>query len=446
LVAAAFSGHKRPEAPGLHGKRLLEIRPDNLDEVMARLAPALTVRLGTFPVWIEFASLDDFHPDSLWRRLDAFAPLREAREGLSHPSTFAETARRWGLIAPAPELPPPAAPSEAGASLLEQIAASASGPATQKAVREDPWARLIEAIVAPHVLPKPDPRQKDVLAHLDAIAGELMRAVLHDPDFQALEAAWRSLFWLLERLEVGDEAELYILDAACEDVAADLRSSEPPSSELARLLAGEGPWDAVAALYEFAPAPRELELLQRLGALALLAGAPLVAAASPRFHGPLRDDEQKAWSHFRTRAAAQAVALAWPRFLLRLPYGPRTAPTDEFHFEEMPGPPEHRAYLWGNPAVAVACLLATDWTRRGGAAPAGVETQIEGLPVHTWRRADGGAEMQPCAEQWLTEREALRLLESGLVPLVSLKNRDAVRLPRLQSAAANGALLCEVWR
>lgn len=447
LVLAGFTGHRQPSGLGRSGKQLLEIRPDNLDEVMARLAPGVTVRVGSLPISIDFASLDDFHPDSLWRRLDAFAALREARERLSHLSTFGDTAGKPGSMRPEPERSAePVQPSEEGGGLLERIAASTTGSRTQQAVREDPWARLIEAIVAPHVLPKPDRRQKDLLARLDALAGELMRAILHQPDFQALEAAWRSLFWLLQRLEVGDEAELYIVDAAREDLEADLLTSELSSSQLFRLLVEEGPWAAVAALYEFAPAAHDTELLERMGALALLAGAPLVAAASPRFREPLGDDERSVWGRLRTRAAAQAIGLAWPRFLLRLPYGGQTAPIDEFDFEEMPQPPEHEAYLWGNPAIAVACLLANDWARRGWTPSAGIETEIEGLPVHTWRNADGDVEMQPCAEQWLTERETLRLLESGLVALVPLKNRDAVCLPRLQSVAASGALLCEAWR
>ncbi len=43
---------------------------------------------------------------------------------------------------------------------------------------------------------------------------------------------------------------------------------------------------------------------------------------------------------------------------------------------------------------------------------------------------------KPCAEIWLTEEAAERLLEAGLMPLLSYKNQDRIRLARFQSIAA----------
>lgn len=445
LVLGDFSGPVRRQAPSLEGKRLFEILPDNLEAVMARLKPATTVPLGSQAVTITFDSLDDFHPDSLWRRLPVFAPLRELRQALSDPARFAEAARRLGLITSAPGSPaePALPPPSEGRSLLEQIAAaSAKAPPDPGPAPEDLWRRVLDAIVAPHVVSKPDPRQRQLVAQLDALAGHLMRAILHHADFQALEAAWRSLFWLLCRLEVGEDLELYVLDAARDDLLADLRRSlELRALGLYGLLVDEGPWAVIAGLYEFAPDAADTAALGRLGSLASLAGGAFVAAASPRFRGALSAEEQRLWKRLRGSAAAGSIGLAWPRFLLRLPYGRQTAAVEEFDFEEMPAEPEPGAYLWGNPAIAVACLLGRNWVRRGWAPGAPLETEIGALPVHTWRDAGGELHAQPSAECRLTEAEALRLLEHGLIPLVSLRDRDAIRILRLQSVAATGALL-----
>ena len=52
---------------------------------------------------------------------------------------------------------------------------------------------------------------------------------------------------------------------------------------------------------------------------------------------------------------------------------------------------------------------------------------------------------KPCAEALLTERAAVRLLESGLMPLLSFKDRDTARLARFQSAADPPTPLAGRW-
>ena len=55
------------------------------------------------PLTLKFTDLEDFHPDNLFRRVQLFQKLRDTREKLSDPETFAtasamgfrvETARR----------------------------------------------------------------------------------------------------------------------------------------------------------------------------------------------------------------------------------------------------------------------------------------------------------------------------------------------------------------
>jgi type VI secretion system protein ImpC len=66
------------------------------------------------------------------------------------------------------------------------------------------------------------------------------------------------------------------------------------------------------------------------------------------------------------------------------------------------------------------------------------------LPLHVYHT---GVETvaTPCAEAVLTERAAERLLERGLSPLLSVRDSDAVMLPRLQSIAEPLARLSGRW-
>jgi type VI secretion system protein ImpC len=284
--------------------------------------------------------------------------------------------------------------------------------------------------------------------------GEQMRAILHDPGFQALEAAWRAVFFLVHRLETGSELKLCLLDVSKAELAADLRSSQDLSSTaLYRLLVKRSagsqdvqPWAVLAGNYTFDGSVEDVELLGRIAKIAAQAGAPFVAAASPQIVGcvslantPDPDDwsqpaDREAWDALRELPEATSLGLALPRFLLRLPYGKETEPIEGFPFEEVRENPEHARYLWGNPAFACVYLLAEAFGQHGWNMRPGVVRDIQSLPLHTYQ-TDGQSLVKPCAETLLSEKAAERLLDQGLMPLVSFHGRDAVRLARFQSVA-----------
>ena len=96
---------------------------------------------------------------------------------------------------------------------------------------------------------------------------------------------------------------------------------------------------------------------------------------------------RRAWEALRKLPEASYLGLALPRFLLRLPYGADTDPTERFAFEEMDARPEHDHYLWGNPALACAYLLAQAFSQDGWDLRPGVVQEIESLPLHVYREA-----------------------------------------------------------
>ena len=59
---------------------------------------------------------------------------------------------------------------------------------------------------------------------------------------------------------------------------------------------------------------------------------------------------------------------------------------------------------------------------------------MEDLPAHTFEEEDE-IRMMACAEVFLTERAAEAMLDRGLMPLISYRNRNVVRLMRFQSIA-----------
>ena len=440
---------------------------DNLNEVLSKLGVEIHLPIGgsdRAPVSIRFSELDGFHPDKVYEELEVFRSLREARRKLEDPGTFAATAAKMGAFeedAPRRETRTPA-PELGGlttGSLLDQIVDQTEDkvPGARSSSVTSEWDEFLQQIVKPHLVPKEDPKQAEVLAAVDVSISELMRTVLHHPDFQAIEAAWRGVHFLVSRLETDTRLRLYLLDISKAELSSDLKAAEDlRATGIYRLLVeetvetpGGEPWAVLAGNYTFDRTGEDAELLGRMAKIAGMAGAPFVSSAHAHLLGceslietPDPDDWEQlpneegneAWAALRGLPEAIYVGLALPRFILRLPYGEDTDPTEQFEFEEMAPKTVHEHYLWGNPALACAYLLSEAFSRHGWNLRPGVVQDIVGLPLHIYRE-EGESRIKPCAEVALTERAAERILEKGLMPLLSFRNQDTVRLARFQSLA-----------
>jgi hypothetical protein len=94
LILGDLTGQgSRPDHPpgtGVPARKTLSVDVDNLEQMMARLAPRIGPEGGSpGGAAIEFRSLDDFHPDALYRRLAMFEPMRTLRARLLDPATAA---------------------------------------------------------------------------------------------------------------------------------------------------------------------------------------------------------------------------------------------------------------------------------------------------------------------------------------------------------------------
>jgi type VI secretion system protein ImpC len=74
----------------------------------------------------------------------------------------------------------------------------------------------------------------------------------------------------------------------------------------------------------------------------------------------------------------------------------------------------------------------------------GTVTEIDRLPLHVYVN-DGESDSKPCAEILITEDAVERLLEEGLIPLVSFRHRELVRIVRMQSISAPPRALAGPW-
>jgi type VI secretion system protein ImpC len=431
VLLGDFGGRACRNEPRLRRDPIL-VAPDNFEQVMERLGTGLRLTAGGVPISLQIRELEHFHPDHLYRTLPIFQSLRQARAELCNPATFRATAAGFQEDQPSASAPPDAFTG----SLLDQIVERTAAPERPPLDRGAPLDEAIRRIIAPHIIPKPDVHQAELVAQVDAATAALMRAILSHPDFQALEATWRSAFFLLQRLRTSTRLKLYVIDVTRDEMVEATLSGHP------QLIAREG-WSAAACLHSFHPSEADCKVLESLAGLARKSGGPLLAgmhsrlvgceslAASPDpddWNQPLEAPDLHAWQQLRSHPDACWLGLAVPRILLRLPYGEATSEAETFDFEEMPQPPDHEAYLWGSPAVACVCLMGQSFLL------ARTRNQLDGMPIHHYR-VDGEAHMTPAAETWLTDRAADKVLEQGVMPLASSKNTDSVLLVRSQSIA-----------
>ncbi len=287
-----------------------------------------------------------------------------------------------------------------------------------------------------------------MIAEIDKRMSDQINQILHNPEVQKLESAWRGLKYLVDNTDFRENTRIEVLNCSKSALQEDFEDSpEVVKSGLYRIAYsaeygtfGGQPYGMMVSNYDFGIGPQDLELLQSCAAVAAMAHAPFIANAGPTFFGeesypelskikefqPIFEGPRYAkWRSFRESEDARYVGLTLPRFLLRLPYGEQTIPVKSFNFqEEVTG--EHDSYLWGSSSFAFAARVNESFAKyrwcpniigpqAGGA--------VENLPLHQYE-AMGETQTKIPTEVQLTERQEFELSDQGFISLVYRKDSD----------------------
>ncbi|MEM6421373.1 MAG: type VI secretion system contractile sheath large subunit, partial [Pseudomonadota bacterium] len=440
--------------PGLASRKPIKLDIDNLDAVIARFATTLVLPIGDDGAGVEvpLRDLDDLHPDALYENVDLFQELSALRQqvargyGAKAIAGLQDWADSFGdarLTAPK-RAKGSAVPADRRLSDFQALI----GDMQNELATPCPADELIKRVVGPYVQAAPDPAQASMLAAIDHALSGAMRAILHHPDFQTVEATWRSLELLARRVETGAGLEIVLYDVSAEEWAADLSAQEDLAesglfqmlAEEPRLDAQQGPLSAVFGLYALEETPPHAELMARMAKIAAWMNAPFVSAISPAFLQTRKEDRhplvKQAWDALSSLGEARYVGLAAPRFLLRLPYGPKTEPIEPFAFEEFTMQSGLRAMLWANPVVLSAILMAQTVTRMGKTMRLGEIMSLGDMPFHYVTDEHGDQVALPCTERLLNTRTAAEVVARGFMPVLSIKGRNEVRQGSFQALGA----------
>jgi type VI secretion system protein ImpC len=291
-----------------------------------------------------------------------------------------------------------------------------------------------------------------MIAELDKRMSEQLNHILHHPEFQQLESAWRGLHYMVNNTETDEMLKIRVMNISKAELGKTLKRYKGTAWDQSPIFKkvyeeeygqfGGEPIGCLMGDYYFDQSAPDVELLGEMSKVAASAHAPFIAAASPslmqmgswqELANP-RDltkifstPEYAAWRSLRESEDARYLGLAMPRFLSRLPYGAKTNPVEEFNFEEETGNGDHSKYTWANAAYAMAVNINRSYKMYGwGSRIRGIESggAVEGLPTHTFPNDEGGVDMKCPTEIAISDRREAELAKNGFMPLLHRKNSD----------------------
>jgi type VI secretion system protein ImpC len=291
-----------------------------------------------------------------------------------------------------------------------------------------------------------------MVAEIDKKMGEQINTIMHHPDFQTLEGAWRGLHYLVSNSETDDQLKIRVMNISKKDLHKTLKRYKGAAWDQSPIfkkmyeeeygtLGGE-PFGCLVGDYYFDHGPMDVELLGEMAKVAAAAHAPFISASSPTVFGMEswqelanpRDltkifsvPEYAGWRSLRESDDARYLGLCMPRFLARRPYGAKTNPVEAFNFEEDANGPDSKKYTWANAAYAMAVNINRSFKLYGWCSRIrGIESggAVEGLPTHTFPTDDGGVDLKCPTEIAISDRREAELAKNGFMPLIYKKNSD----------------------
>ena len=287
------------------------------------------------------------------------------------------------------------------------------------------------------------------IAALDRLISQQVNQVLHDDKFQRLEASWRNLHKLVTENELTS-SKVRVFNCHRRDLERDFRRApgfdqsiffkNVYESEYGTL--GGSPYTFLVGDMEFGRSPMDIQFLRDMSAVAAMAHAPFLASADPglfdldsftEFDRPIDiakifdTSEMASWNSLRDSADSRYLALTAPRTLVRLPWGPDTAPVEAMDFVEDVDGEDHGKYLWGPSSWALAGQIMKSFSEYGWpSAIRGTETggKVANLPLHTFPSLSGANITKCPTETTITDRREKELSDQGIISLCHARNTD----------------------
>lgn len=325
------------------------------------------------------------------------------------------------------------------------------------------------------------------IAQKDKVVSRQLNYIIHHDDFQALEASWRGMHFLVMNTETNTKLKLKLLNVSYDDLYKDLdKAVEFDQSALFKIVYeeeygtfGGEPYSVLVGDFQLGRTAKDIKFLEMISGVAAAAHAPFIASAyaklfdledfgklyKPRDLSKIFESaELIQWRAFRETEDSRYVTLTLPRTMLRLPYHHENNPVEGIYFDEdvavnlyqtdedgnlvlEDGAPvpvtdtdddgiefeqtlkqvDAHKILWGNPAYILGQRITNAFSLHGWtAAIRGVEGGglVEGLPAYTFETENGDIDLTCPTEVSITDRREKELNDLGFMAICHCKGTN----------------------
>lgn len=325
------------------------------------------------------------------------------------------------------------------------------------------------------------------VAYIDELISEQIDAVLHNKRFQALEASWRGLWFLIDAVVNPENTKIRLLDVSWKDLARDMeRAPDFDQSGLFHLIYNEEfgtpggePFSVLLGDYYVAHRPYEdhriddVFTLQGISRAAAAAFCPFVCSAAPQLFGLddfdnlglhinvdeiFRSHDYVRWRSMREHDDSRFLALTLPQVLMREPYRDNRRSRRGLRFNESVAGKHNRKYLWGNACFALGTVLIREFSEVGWFSHirgvprdhygGGLVTQF---PTPAYRTDSSRAMVKMSTSVTVTDQLERELSDYGMIalchcfqtPYAVFNNCPSLQIPKVyakKSATANARI------
>ena len=217
LFLADLSGRNAPE-PTFKTHR---VSYETFESTIVSVAPSAPIEISsplTISETIAFSSIDDFHPDSLTRSLGVFRTLSILGDRLGDPNTRDEALTQLGELdgsdipaEPREETLVAAEPQgEKEGDMMERLLGESVGASPRSRAHEKVEA-FVQNVIDESQIEMPSVTAEVGQQQIAELMAATMRAVLMSQPLRTLERAWRSVEWLMQRLD-NEAVEIHVVD------------------------------------------------------------------------------------------------------------------------------------------------------------------------------------------------------------------------------------------
>lgn len=291
----------------------------------------------------------------------------------------------------------------------------------------------------------------DFISEIDQQISAQVNEILHHKDFQRMESAWRSLWYLIDNTEFRQNIRIEVLNVSKDNMLEDFQDCKDwQKSGLFKTVYrdqyntfGGNPYGLMVSNFEFDNRTPDVQLLSEIARVSAVAKCPFIGGVSAKMFGKKEDSfvglprmaemyeifeqpQYTKWNSFRETDDSRYIGLAMPRFLLRKPYTVEDQDVKDFTFEEDVRVETHDRYLWGNASFALAGRMTESFAKYGwynsivGPTSGGT---VPNLPLHQYQ-ATGQYQTKIPTETLISEDMDVDLCNFGFIPLVMRKGSD----------------------